>query len=150
MTTKEKGNFTRHDTSCAATSRWCASPVPVSPITAKRTEPFLSGSFRSSACIAGGPTSSNRARTNRRRMGPSWHLSDGILHVINNQVRIDVAQDQVLIDDAVLDLLRQRCQVDQEVGRHGWQRLAVWVRRVHFERHSRRRVVFDDLLGVAA
>src|ERR1041385_7126278 len=115
MITNVKGNFWRNSASCLPTSYSSFSPVPVSPMMAKRTDPGLSGRLR--ACAASG------ARLAGRRAAPGGRLPKRIGHIVDDEVRLDVAQEQVVRDDAVLHFLGQRRQQRQQCRREGRQRV---------------------------
>src|SRR5262245_1607759 len=99
-------------------------------MTANFTEPSFTGS-RSSWGGGRVPThSSARIRTNsgrgsnERRMA-SPHLPDHVGNVVDDDVGRGVAKDQVLADDAVLELLRERRQVQQQIRWNRGQRRAL-------------------------
>src|SRR5436190_5670220 len=163
MTTNSNGNWLRVAVSCFATASWCLSPVPVSPMTANFTEPALFGSVSlpdagaaagadevrwSCAAIDGvehaTATSTGTNRYARRMFSP---LLNRVRHEVDDDVRLDVADDQVLPDDAVLELLGQLRQVHEHLGRRGRQRRLRRVDRVHLE-DDRLLPFFLALLGV--
>jgi hypothetical protein len=60
MTTNPNGNWWRDAISFWATARCLLSPVPVSPMTANRSEPSFIGSFSVIPCAKGVVTNANR------------------------------------------------------------------------------------------
>src|ERR1041384_6488581 len=115
MITNVKGNFWRKSASCLPTSYSSFSPVPVSPMMAKRTDPGLSGRVRT--CAASG------ARLAASKARQAVRLRNRMGHIVDDEVRLDVAQEQVVRDDAVLHFLGQRRQQRQECWREGRQRV---------------------------
>src|SRR6476469_4345358 len=131
MTTNSNGNLARVAASCLATDNWCLSPVPVSPITANFTDPFCTGTDRFCATSAGTATvssSNNTNRNERRIISPPASLLNRVRDEVDDDVRLDVANDQVLADDAVFELLRQLGQVPEHLRWRAGQRR---VRRIH-------------------
>src|SRR5260221_321875 len=90
MITKSKGNWARYLAISAAVSYWPFSPVPLSPITAKRIEFGFSGSFNS-----GGEAGVSAARKSRmEKMHRIVKSRNRVGNEIDDQVGLDVAENQ--------------------------------------------------------
>src|SRR5690349_14809665 len=111
MTTNSKGNCSRHFTICRAVSYCGSKPVPLSPITAKRTDFGLSGSSR----LAADPAAAISRMEIRRRMVSR----DGVDHEIDDQAGLRIAQHQAAAHHPIIQFLGQLGQVEQERWRHG-------------------------------
>src|SRR5436305_14621200 len=113
MITNSKGNVPCSFNISSATSNWPLPPVPLSPITAKRTDFGFKGSFSASAAVSGKPH--NTSRTAKRFISSRY----GIFDEVDNQVGVYIAQDQIVSDYPVIEFGRQRRQVHQQRGRRG-------------------------------
>ena len=135
MMTNVNGNAAWYSAIRSATWYWPRSPVPLSPMTARRTESGSSGSLRSSCWAEPAPPSkrsaartqlrgrmssigsTNRARALKRRDGhhdatDSWLKTGyGIFDEIDDQIGVGVAQNQGLAEEPVFELWRQRRQL---------------------------------------
>ena len=96
-------------------------PVPVSPMTANLIESgFPIGlSWRASTEAA----SAHISNVMQYSTHGSPPLPNGVRNEVDDDVRVDVAQNQVLADDPVLDILRKLRQSRQKVRRNRGQRL---------------------------
>src|SRR6267378_3736015 len=98
-------------------------------MTANFTEPSFIGSFRSCAGTETVNPMSTSIDTSKRRISPPALLSY-VRNEVDDDVRLHVAQDQVLVDDAVLELFGELRKAHQDVGRGRRQRVAFRVRRI--------------------
>src|ERR1700722_19669825 len=119
MMTNSKGNFPWAASITAAVWNWGSSPVPLSPMTAKRTESAVSGSLISGACAPARARPSHKSKQ-RRRIG----LGDRVGDAIDDQIGIHIAQNQEVPHHAVFDLRRQGRQIQQQRRRSGLERRA--------------------------
>src|SRR5437588_3744061 len=101
MMTKSKENVSCSFNISSATSNCLFSPVPVSPMTPNRTDFGFSGSFSSSAEANG--TVNKSSRNARRFIASCNHIYDEI----DDQVRFDIAQNQIVPHHPVLEFGRQ-------------------------------------------
>src|SRR5579864_2414195 len=101
MITKSNGNSPRYDAISSASAYCASSPVPLSPMTANRTDLGFSGSVRSFV-PAGSKLARNRKSTKRRIA-----LTHDIRNKIDNQVCLYVPEHQGVANHPVLHLRRQ-------------------------------------------
>jgi hypothetical protein len=75
-----------------------------------------------------------------------------VQHVVDDQIRFRIQEQQMLADNPVLERRRQRWEVQQQVGRHTGPWLVLRVLGVDLERHGARRggVVLQHRPGVAS
>src|SRR5262249_38228040 len=145
ITTSGNGNRACHSASSCPTSYSGRSPVPLSPMTANFS---VSGLFGSGTCACaaapgwaaatatelsdgGGLAqqtsalrhSRNAAAGNRRFIAvDALPLLEGLRHPVRNDVRVRIEEDQILADEAVLELLGELRKILQDLGRHGRDR----------------------------
>src|ERR1700736_2403904 len=107
MTTKSKRNSVRQVAISPASSNWSFAPVPLSPITAKRTDFGFIGNF------SVGPAAKTRLarmkRGIRRRIGSRNRVTDEI----DYQVSFHIAENQVMAHHPILEFRGQGRQVQQ-------------------------------------
>ena len=136
MIVKVKLACSRYSSSCRPISYCGLSPVPVSPITAKRVESFASGSVTllRRATARDSATATARVSEDGKTGSSADHgcasrpavfgrrRRDRIGNEVDDQVGFDVAQDQVAAEEAVLEFIGQRRQLQQQARRHRRQR----------------------------
>src|SRR5690242_3777028 len=140
MMTKSKLVALRYASISEATSNCGGSPVPLSPITAKRTDLSSSGKVRLSPLRAGGAVSTAvidcapageisantdqtaaAAKILRSGMGARRNRYR-VTNEIYNQICLNIAKNQVVIDNPILKIFGKFRQVLEQGGRHGLQR----------------------------
>src|SRR5882724_12257351 len=149
MITNSNGKFWRAATIRCATSYCAASPVPMSPMAAKRTEPDLSGNLNSSA------------RATRKKMLAKLNRSTRIflidypesngwrkyfVNAVDDQVRFNVQKDQIATHDPVSHFVRQFGKPQQKRRGHGSERHAVRIRFVDAHMNSLQRFTLLNCL----
>src|SRR5215467_16295278 len=119
--TKSKGNCSCASRMRSAVSYCKRSPVPKSPITAKRTDPLLSGRVIFCAAAGSAKTAPRRICIRIRGMasGARWRIRKCALENVNHQMGFGILQNQVFAHNAVLDLLGQSWKVLQQRRRYG-------------------------------
>src|SRR4051794_25266425 len=134
------------------------SPVPVSPMTAKRVESFASGNVTFCAAVARTPPRRRRESRQRRdgRFCGSWVCfsagglcggrRDHIGNEVDDEVGFDVAQDQMAAEKPILEFHWQRRQLEQQARRHGGQRHLSRIVRIDGRRHLHGHLGQDGLL----
>src|SRR5580704_17354706 len=118
IVTKSKGKIAWYRAICSPTWYCSLLPVPLSPMTAKRTEPALSGSAsgRSGACprskigVMARPAISNR-KVERLMTLFKIGLGDRVGDKIDDQIGFGITENQIAADHPVIELRRQCRQV---------------------------------------
>src|SRR5712691_2448353 len=124
MITKSKGNCPRKFTIWRPTSYCSLSPVPLSPITAKRTDFGCSGSFSSGAeaCARTGAVRARNKKMERRIRSPRIQSSGyRVGDKIHDQIPACVAENQIVPSHAIVEVLRQFRQIEQQRRGHRLQ-----------------------------
>src|ERR1700674_1637541 len=123
MITNSNGKTWRALSICGATSYWGCSPVPISPIAAKRTESGLSGNLNSPAVWPAMKTARTlRTRKMRRRMHYSClskNLGERFVQQVYHQIRFLVLQDRLAAHDTLCQFVRSLWQLLKKSGREG-------------------------------
>src|SRR5262245_29838782 len=126
ISTNSKGNSCRVRVNCSAVSYCILFPVPESPITAKRTEPFSRGNV--SCCAAAAAETARHAHAMETPRSSEQTLAfsrlgggfgERVRNEIDDQTRLCVLQDKISIDNAVLHSFRQFGKLPDQGGRDG-------------------------------
>src|SRR3954451_2249205 len=107
MRTNSNGKIPWYSAMRRPTSNCGLRPVPLSPMTAKRTDFAACGSFKSTAGLADSPDNMTRTRT---CFDSLWNC---IADKIDNQVRLRVAQNQAVTHETVFELGRKPRQIHE-------------------------------------
>src|SRR3984957_12587280 len=106
MITKSKPAFSRYRSICAATSYCSFPPVPLSPITANRTDPDFSGRLRTCP----GENTGREMMARKRIAG----LRENIFHPVNDKIRFRIQKNKIATHDAILNFRRQPGKIRQK------------------------------------
>src|SRR5438046_623906 len=122
MITNSNGNFSRNLAICRPTSYCGRSPVPLSPITAKRTDLSFTGrvSWASETLEARIRMVGSAARMEclaRRFMSLRFISRDHPRDEVDDQVCFGVSKDQIVAKNAILQLFRKLGKIEQQRGR---------------------------------
>src|SRR5258708_3706459 len=151
MITNSKGNRPRNFSICWPTSYCFWSPVPLSPITAKRTDFDCSGSLSSGAgACARMAAVRTRNRKVERRISLSTKQESGyrVGDQIDDHISACVPENQIVPRNAMVKILRQLRQIQQQRGWHRLQRRALRIGVIDAELELDRLGVFQALLDV--
>src|SRR5262245_40583526 len=123
MITKSNGNFSWKAIICLPTSNWAVLAVPVSPMTAKRTEPSFWGRRSSWARVAAARSATAARARPSADFEPGRGLTtsprdrrvrDDVGDEVQDHVGFGVAQDQRPAHEAVAHDLGQHRQLQQQ------------------------------------
>src|SRR5687767_8217594 len=124
-----------------ATSYCWRSPVPASPRTRNRTDPGLRGSAISCASTGTAPIDMTIPVINARGFTTASSHGYCVRHEVDDNVRLDVPQHEIVLDDAVLEFVGERRQERKELRRERRERIRRGVQRVHLRLEVRQLVL---------
>src|SRR5712692_5670494 len=148
MITKSNGKAWRAASIRWATSYCAASPVPISPMAAKRTELDLRGNLNWSAGRPGVRRIARiRRRKTRRRMGLPGEfgiLFDNLGNQIDNKIGFDIQKKQIAIHDPVDDFIGEFGKLEQQSRRDGGERNSLGIDLIHVQMDFLERLPLAD------